>query len=99
VIDPPLEMRRLAGKVAFLLAGIYVLFLFAAVVTLFNGRTLPLWKYGSILCPAALFIPSVLAGVRLHRTADKEQTRPLWRRSLILAVLGMVIVISISLAA
>jgi hypothetical protein len=82
-------MRRTAGKVAFLLAAMYVPLLVGAVYTMFDGRPLPPWKYVGLLLPIVLFGPAVVAGVRLHQTTDLEQTRQLWQKSLIYAVLAM----------
>jgi hypothetical protein len=89
VVDPKLELRRTAGKLAFALAGTYMFIFLATVYTLFDGHPLQVWRYTGLFAPIVLFVPAVIAGVRLHQTTDKDQTRSLWHKSLIYAVLGM----------
>lgn len=91
MLDPLLEMRRLAGKVAFLLAAFYLFSIYGGIIAFATGRPLPILKYVILLLLAAVFAPSVIAGIRLHQTTDRDQTKRLWRRSLSLAVLGAVI--------
>jgi peptidoglycan/LPS O-acetylase OafA/YrhL len=94
VFDPALEMRRLAGKVALLLAGIYVLVLFVVMVGVSKGTRLPVLEWVLLPLPAFAFGPAVVDAVRLHRTADPARMKPLWRRSLALAVLGSVVLVA-----
>ncbi len=86
--DPLLELRRTAGELAEVLAGIYVLVLFACLVVTVKGPSYSLLQWGLLACPAVAFVPSVVAAVKLRRTTDPERTKALWRRSLLLAVVG-----------
>ncbi|MFC0006576.1 hypothetical protein [Micromonospora siamensis] len=97
MIDPGSEMRRLAGKVALLLAFLYVLVVFAAAVGASQGGDAPWWSWPLLLLPAFAFVPSVAAAVRLHRTADPDRQRALWRRSLLLAAAGSVLAVAAAL--
>jgi hypothetical protein len=89
VVDPKLQLRRTAGKFAIALAGTYIFIFLATVITFFNGHPLPVWKYAGLFAPIVLFVPAVAAGIKLHQTADDAQSRSLWHKSLIYAVLGM----------
>jgi hypothetical protein len=89
VIHPATEMRRLAGQFALFLAFCYFLLPFGAVVLAFNDDPLPAYRWLLILLPAPVFVPSVVAAVRLQRTSDVEQMKRLWPRSLLLAIAGM----------
>ncbi|MDG4805810.1 hypothetical protein O7634_03460 [Micromonospora sp. WMMD1120] len=97
MVNPTLEMRRLAGKVAVLLAGVYVLVVFGAAVATASGDGVPWWGWLLLPLPAVPFVPSVTAAARLHRTSDPERTRALWRRSLGFAGVGLVLVIVVAL--
>ncbi len=57
------------------------------------GRAFPLAWWGLMSCPALAFVPSVIAAVKLHRTTDPDQTKALWRRSLLLAMVGTVMLV------
>jgi hypothetical protein len=94
VVDPKLEMQRLAGKFAFLFAGVYLIILFGAVVTTTKGDRIPLIAWPLLLLPAAAFGPSVLDAVKLHRTSDRAVLARLWWHSLGLAVIGMLLVVA-----
>ncbi|MFU8850723.1 hypothetical protein ACNAW0_07025 [Micromonospora sp. SL1-18] len=97
MIDPTLEMRRLAGKVAVLLAGVYLLVVFGVAVAAATGDGVPWWGWLLLPLPAFSFIPSVTAAARLHRTTDPDRARMLWRRSFILAGVGLGLVIVVAL--
>ncbi|WP_306215024.1 hypothetical protein [Actinoplanes sp. RD1] len=92
--DPKLEMQRLAGKVAFLLAGVYLIILFSAVVSTATGAPIPLIGWPLLLIPAAAFVPSVIGGVKLHRTTDAAVLSGLWWRSLGMAVAGLALAVA-----
>lgn len=81
-------MQRSAGKLAFFLAGIYLMVLFGVVVSTAFGSPIPLLGWPILLLPAAAFVYSIIDAVRLHRTTDIATTTRLWRRSLLLAVIG-----------
>ncbi len=87
-------MQRTAGKFAIFLAGIYLIVVFAQVVSTAMGDPIPLLGWPMLLVPAVLFTYSVIDAVKLHRTTDSALTNRLWRRSLILAVLGLGLVIA-----
>lgn len=63
-------MRRLVGKFAFLLAGIYLLVLFGVAVSSAAHRTFVI-AWVLLLLPAAAFVVAVIDGFRLHRTARR----------------------------
>jgi hypothetical protein len=91
VLDPVLEMRRLAGKFAMLLVGVYVLLLAAVIAGVSKGTRLPVMEWLLLPLPAFVFVPSVVDAVRLHLTSDAARMKVLWRRSLALAGLGTVV--------
>lgn len=94
MINPKLEMQRLAGKFAFLFAGVYLIIVFSAVVTTATGAPIPLVGWPLLLIPAAVFVPSFVEGVKLHRTTDAVVLSRLWWRSLGLAVIGMALAVA-----
>jgi hypothetical protein len=87
-------MQRLAAKVAFLFTGVYLIILFSAVVSTATGDPIPLIGWPLLLIPAAAFVPSVIEGVRLHRTSDAAARSRLWWRSLSLAVVGLALAVA-----
>jgi hypothetical protein len=93
VVNPKVEMQRLAGKFAFLFAGVYLIILFSAVVSAATGDPIPLIGWALLLIPATAFIPSFLEGVRLHRTTDAAALSQLWWRSLGLAAVGLALAV------
>ena len=97
MIDPGLEMRRLAGKFALLFAGVYALGVFGAAIAAATGPGIPLWGWLLLPLPTIAFLPSVRDAVRLHRTTDAAQMTTLWRRCLLLAVVGMALFVAAAL--
>ncbi len=97
MINPGLEMHRLAGKFAVLLAGVYLLVVFGAIVAASTGDNPPLVAWLLLPLPAFAFTPSVLDALRLHRTTDPSVTRTLWRRCLLLAAVGLVLLVAAAL--
>ena len=93
MVNPKVEMQRLAGKVAFLFAGVYLIILFSAVVSAATGDPIPLIGWPLLLIPAAAFVPSFIEGVRLHRTTDAAALSRLWWRSLGMAVIGLALAV------
>jgi hypothetical protein len=91
VFDSVLEMRRVAGKFAMLLAGVYVLALVGVIAAVSRGNRLPVVEWLLLPLPAFAFVPSVVDAVRLHLTSDAARMKVLWRRSLALAGLGTVV--------
>jgi len=91
MMDPALEMRRLAGKFALFLAGVYVLVMFVVMVAVSRGIRLAVVEWLLLPLPAFAYAPSVVDAVRLHRTVEATRMKILWRRSLGLAVLGTVL--------
>jgi hypothetical protein len=47
-----------------------------------------------LLIPAAAFVPSARDAIRLLRTDDLGEASRLWRRSLLLAVIGMALTVA-----
>lgn len=91
-----LEMRRLVGKFALLLAIAYVLILFGGVMALAQGTDFPVVTYPLVVLPAVAFVPAVIDAVRLHRTADAVRTKALWRRSALSSLIGVALLIAIA---
>jgi hypothetical protein len=89
-------MRRLAGKFAVFLAGVYLLVVFAAMVDAYSHRDIPVWEWPLLALPALAFAPSVLDAFRLHRTSDTARMKALWPRCLALAGIGTVLLIAIA---
>ncbi|AGZ40116.1 hypothetical protein [Actinoplanes friuliensis] len=85
--DSAMELRRVVGKFALLLAFVYVLALVAGVVGLVKG-TAPVLGFVILLLPAAAFAVSVRDAVRLHQTSDTERMKSLWPRSALYAGIG-----------
>lgn len=96
MIDPSLEMRRLAGKFAFFLAGCYVLVVGSMIIGVAIGGPIPVFEWFLLPLPAVAFVPSVMDAVRLHRTTEPERLRTLWRRSLGLAVIGTAVLFAVA---
>jgi cytochrome b561 len=94
VVSPKLEMQRTAGKLAIFLAGIYVLVVFGLIVSTATGNPIPLVGWPIALVPAAAFVYSFIDAVKLHRTADVDESTRLWRRSLLYAVIGSALTIA-----
>jgi hypothetical protein len=97
MVDPLLEMRRLAGKFALFLAGCYALVVGSMVIGVLMGGRIPLFEWFLMPIPAAAFVPSVMDAVKLHRTADPDRLKTLWRRSLGLAVIGTAVLFAVAL--
>lgn len=94
MVNPTLEMRRLAGKFAFFFAGVYALVIFGAVVSTIAGEPLPLLEWPPLLIPGAAFASAVVDAVRLHRTADAAVMKWLWRRCLMYTAMGMALLVA-----
>ena len=94
MVSPKLEMQRTAGKLAFFLAGVYLLVIFGLVVSTATGNPIPLLGWPIALVPAAAFVYSCIDAVKLHRTADNAESTRLWRRSLFYAVIGAVLTVA-----
>jgi hypothetical protein len=85
-----LTMRRLAGKVAVLLAFFYLLVaVVGGIVALMQGIQVVPLTYTLVLLPGCAFGPGVVDAVRLHRTADPARTKQLWRRCAVYAASGV----------
>jgi hypothetical protein len=83
------EMRRLVGKVALLIAFVYVLVLFGGVITLVQATSVNVITWPLLILPAAAFVPSVIDAVHLHRTSDPDRMKTLWRRCGLYALIGL----------
>ncbi|AGZ41111.1 hypothetical protein [Actinoplanes friuliensis] len=86
--DPAVELRRVVGKFALLLAFVYVLALVAGVTALFKGTSMAVLGLVILLLPAAAFGVSVRDAVRLHRTSDPARMKVLWPRCALWAGVG-----------
>jgi 4-hydroxybenzoate polyprenyltransferase len=85
------DLRWYSSALAFFLAGVYLLVVFALVVTTVTGNPIPLVGWPVALVPAVVFVYSSIDAVKLHRTTDDAESKVLWRRSLLLAVMGAVL--------
>ncbi|OLE30795.1 MAG: hypothetical protein AUG44_00370 [Actinobacteria bacterium 13_1_20CM_3_71_11] len=93
--NPLLEVRRAAGGFALLLSFVYALGLVSAVIAITRHVRFPVLGYLMLLLPLVVFVPSTVAAVQLHRTEDPDRTRTLWRRALLLALVGTAMWISV----
>jgi hypothetical protein len=84
-------MRRWFGKVALLLAGLWVVVLIALVAGIAQGASVPALNLVLGVLPAVAFGPAAYFAIGLHRTDDPERINKLWPWALGLAVLGMVL--------
>jgi hypothetical protein len=89
VRDQAMELRRVVGKFALLIAFVYVIALVAAVIGLAKGTSTPVLGYAFLLLPAAAFVVSVRDAVRLHQTSDPERMKALWPRCALYAGIGL----------
>jgi hypothetical protein len=94
VVSPKLEMQRTIGKLAFFLAGVYLLVVFGLVISTATGNPIPVVGWPIALVPAAAFVYSFIDAVKLHRTADEAATTQLWRRSILYAVIGSALTVA-----
>jgi hypothetical protein len=93
VEEAKLTLQRLVGKVALLLAFIYVLMVAAGFVRLSQGDEVPAANWLLLVPPGLAFVPAVLDAVNLHRTTAPERLRKLWRRCGILTLSGLVLLV------
>ncbi|MEU4427560.1 hypothetical protein AB0F81_43630 [Actinoplanes sp. NPDC024001] len=93
MIKAKLEMQRAAAKFAIFLTGIYALMLFALLVSTLKDGMTPIAAWPIILTPGAAFIYSFVDAVKIHRTTDEGEAAKLWRRSLLYAVIGTVLLV------
>ncbi|MFI6079104.1 hypothetical protein ACIA5C_47120 [Actinoplanes sp. NPDC051343] len=94
MVSPKLEMQRTAGKLAFFLAGVYLIVVFGLVVSTATGNPIPIVGWPIALVPAIAFVYAFIDAVKLHRTADDVESTKLWRRSLLYAVIGSVLTVA-----
>ncbi|GGL18953.1 hypothetical protein [Mangrovihabitans endophyticus] len=88
------ELRKLVGKLAFLLAFVYLLVLGGGLVTLASGTQVSVITWPLILLPGAAFAPAVINAVRLHRTPEPAQMKNLWRSCALYTVIGLMLLIA-----
>lgn len=84
-----LMMRRLVGKLAWLLAFVYVVVAVVSIVALMSDIPGAPLTYVLLLMPGFAFGPAVVDAVQLHRTADPAQTKELWRRCALYTGIGV----------
>jgi hypothetical protein len=84
-------MRRWFGKVALLLAGLWVVVLIALVAGIAQGTSVPAVNLVLGVLPVVAFGPATYFAIGLHRTDDPERINKLWPWALGLAALGMVL--------
>ncbi|GAA2573766.1 hypothetical protein GCM10010435_56090 [Winogradskya consettensis] len=88
----------MVGKLALLLAFVYVLVLVAALVGVAKGEGIPFVGYVVLLLPALPFVMSSREAVRLHRAGDVDQARTSLKRCAMYAGLGLVLLIVVGMA-
>jgi hypothetical protein len=96
--EPLVELRRTAGGFALLLSFVYALGLVAAVIAMIRHLRFPVSGYVLLFLPLIVFVPSTVAAVQLHQTEDSDRTKAIWRRSLLLALIGTAMWISVVIA-
>lgn len=92
------ELRRLIGIEALLLAGVYILVLFAAVVAALSGNRISVWGWPLLTLPGFAFVPAVADALRLHRTTGLARMTLLWRRCGISAGTGTMLLFAVAAA-
>jgi len=93
VDEARLTLQRLVGKVALLFTFIYVLMVAAGFVRLAQGDHVPASTWLLLVLPGLAFGPAVVDAVNLHRVAEPDRLRKLWRRCGIWALSGMVLLV------
>ncbi|MEU4562913.1 hypothetical protein AB0F72_31420 [Actinoplanes sp. NPDC023936] len=97
-MDAKIEFQRLVGKFALFFAFIYLLMIVGSVVTIADGDSVPVLTWVGILLAGLVFTPAVIDAVRLHRTADPQRLAALWRRSGLLTLAGVAVMILTAVA-
>lgn len=87
-------MRRLVGKLALLIAFVYLLVLVGGIITLAQHTSVSVITWPLLAIPAAAFGPAVVDAVQLHRTSDPDRMKKLWRRCGLYALIGLVLLIA-----
>jgi hypothetical protein len=91
LVSPKLDMQRSVGKFSIFLVGVYLLVILSFVVSAVSGSPIPLLGWPIALIPGAAFAYAFIDAVRLHRVSDEAEAARLWRRSLLFAVIGAVL--------
>ncbi|MBB4744366.1 hypothetical protein BJY16_007825 [Actinoplanes octamycinicus] len=86
----------MVGKVAFLLAFVYLMLLISGAARLARGIGTNPITWGLLLVPAAAFVLAAAEGVKLHRTSDPERLSALWRRCAIYSVIAFVLLVAMA---
>lgn len=93
MIEAKREMQRAAASFAMLLAGVYVIVLFAMVVSQAKGNGLSIIAWPIVLTPGAAFIYSLIDAVKVYRTNDAAEAARLWPRSVLFAAIGTALLV------
>ncbi len=96
--EAKLTLQRWVGKVTFLLAFIYVLFLLGGVMTLVRGRDVSPFTWPLFVLPAIAFVPAVKFALALHQTSDPAKLPDLWKRCAVYAIIGLALTIAMAFA-
>lgn len=91
--ETALEIRRWAGKLVLFLTLCWLIVLIAGVAGGMRGASAPALNFVIMLIPGCAFVPGALLAIQLHRTSDPHRVDQLWRRSAILGVAGLVLLI------
>lgn len=83
------------GKLALLLAFVYVLVLVAAAVGVARGDGIPIIGYVLLLLPAAAFAAASRDAVKLHQASDSDQAGAVVKRCALYAGLGLLLLIAV----
>ncbi|MEU4427903.1 hypothetical protein AB0F81_45390 [Actinoplanes sp. NPDC024001] len=94
MVSTRLDMQRGAGKFAIFLSGVYLMVLFGLLVSTVSGYPVPALGWPVMLLPGAAFAYSFIDAIKLHRTEDEVAAARLWRRSLLFAAIGTVLLIA-----
>ncbi|HET6483661.1 MAG TPA: hypothetical protein VFG35_26970 [Actinoplanes sp.] len=87
-----MTLRRTAAKLVLVLAGCWVLFLVAGVITAAGGSSdIPWINWVSILFPGFALVPAGYYGIKLLRSSDPDVIRALWPKCAVYGVIGVVL--------
>jgi hypothetical protein len=91
-------LRLVAGKLALLLAFVYLLVLVAALVDVARGDGIPVVGYVLLLLPGGAFVMASRDAITLHRASDVGLEKAALKRCASYAGLGLAILAAVGVA-